>query len=601
MAAFPVPANEPERVAALRAYQILDTAPEVEFDVTTRVASHLFNAPIALVALMDKDRLWFKSRHGLAVEQLEREIAFCAHAIMRPEQLMVIEDLRADPRFADNPLVRGGPGIRFYAGAPLCDAGGHALGTIAVLATEPRSFGAVQRELLRDLAVSVMTAIDSRHRALELKRLATTDHLTGVANRIQFESQLSVELRQAQRDKQPVSVLYLDLDDFKAVNDRLGHSAGDTVLREVARRLQDQLRAGDTLARLGGDEFAIVMRGGADVGAATALAARIGDALEAPIELAGRAPVQVGVSIGITSEDPGPASASALLEQADHALYRAKRHATQRWSVFDGVARGRLSPAAPTEGAESSARSSLLRDDTAPPPAFSMAFQPIVSVSGRRVFAYEALVRGVASEPAAQVLARVTARDREAFDRSCRRTAIDLAARLGIVGRGACLSINCMPRAMADAEAGVLATLAAARRAQLPPDRVIFEVGEDGEVAGAQQLARLFRACRDHGFKSAIGDFGAGRWALDPLAQLQPNIVKVERHLVQDIDSNPARRAVVRGVLSVCRDLGITPIALGVETPAEYRALRDLGFDLFQGFLFAHPTFEALPEPAFPG
>ena len=219
MTPCPKPLNEAERLAAVHAYKILDTAPEVEFDVTTRVAASLFNAPIALVALMDRDRLWFKSRHGLDVAQLDREIAFCAHAIVRPDELLVIEDLQQDARFVDNPLVHAGPGIRFYAGAPLRDPNGLALGTLAVLATEPRKFDDHQRALLLDLSVSVMTAIESRHRALTLKQMATTDALTGLANRIQFQSALALELRQAQLAGQSIAVLYMDLDGFKGVND----------------------------------------------------------------------------------------------------------------------------------------------------------------------------------------------------------------------------------------------------------------------------------------------------------------------------------------------------------------------------------------------
>ncbi len=182
----PIPENETERLATVDAYKILDTAPEVEFDVITRVASSLFNAPIALVALMDRDRLWFKSSHGLDVEQLDREIAFCAHAIVKPDEMLVINDLQQDRRFDGNPLVHGGPGIRFYAGAPLRAPNGLAIGTLAVLATEPRDFDDHQRSLLRDLSVAVMTAIEARHRAITLQQLATTDSLTGVANRMQF-------------------------------------------------------------------------------------------------------------------------------------------------------------------------------------------------------------------------------------------------------------------------------------------------------------------------------------------------------------------------------------------------------------------------------
>ena len=259
---FPVPDDEPQRLRAVRTYEVLDTEPELEFDALTRVAAHAFATPIALVAIMDSDRLWFKSKLGLDVPQLDRKIAFCAHAIMRPNDALVIEDLRADHRFVDNPLVAGEPHIRFYAGAPIVDSGHHALGTIAVVDAQPRTFSAAQRSALMDLSTLVMTALQARRRALDLERLAMTDHLTGIASRAKCEIAIERELRQSSRPLQQFAVLLMDLNGFKHVNDTFGHAAGDAVLCEVAKRLSTLVRHGDTLARLGGDEFALVVHDG---------------------------------------------------------------------------------------------------------------------------------------------------------------------------------------------------------------------------------------------------------------------------------------------------------------------------------------------------
>lgn len=334
MSSCPIPANEAERLASVHLYNILDTAPEIEFDVTTRIAAALFSAPIALVALMDSDRLWFKSKHGLGLTQLDRRIAFCAHAIANPDDLLIVNDLRKDSRFDGNPLVYGAPGIRFYAGAPLSDSNGLALGTLAILATKPREFDSRSQALLRDLSVSVMTAIESRYRATMLEKLATTDSLTGLSNRLQFQFAAALEMRQAQLSEKTIGVLYMDLDGFKVINDSLGHSAGDAVLREVAMRMKHQLRDGETLARLGGDEFALVMRGGADLRSAQAIAERIVESLRIPVILAGGRSVTVGVSIGISLVEAHSATLPILIEQADHALYRAKAQSNQRWAVF---------------------------------------------------------------------------------------------------------------------------------------------------------------------------------------------------------------------------------------------------------------------------
>lgn len=592
--AYPVPDNEAQRLQAVHAQQLLDTPPEAEFDVTTRLAAQLFDAPIALVALMDRDRLWFKARHGLDASQLDREIAFCAYAILRADEPLIVENLAQDPRFANNPLVTGQLALRFYAGAPLVDDRGNVLGTVAVLDTAPRHFGEDERALLQDLSVSVMTAMAARRRALELEKLATSDLLTGLGNRMRFELAYASALREAQQLDRPFALLYADLDDFKQINDHYGHTVGDAVLTEVAQRLRGEMRSVDTLVRLGGDEFAVVMGGGANRAAAEALAERFVDALEAPIDIVGNRSVRVGISVGIaTSESSG--EAQSLLDQADHALYRAKSQASQRWHVASAplVAATNL-PSIPSSECASCGEGVLQ------PFPFSMAFQPIVNAKERTVYAYEALVRGVGGEPSGTVLGRVTRRNRYAFDQSCRRTAIELATRLGLLETEARLSINFIPGAMYEPENCVRATLAAARRAQLPLDRLIFEVTEGEEVLHPAHLANIFRVYRQHGFMPAIDDFGAGYSGLKLLADFQPSIIKLDRELIHDIDGNRPRQAIVRGVLGVCTDLGILPIAEGVETLGEYMTLRDLGVDLFQGYLFARPAFEALPQPVFP-
>lgn len=332
----PVPDNEKQRLEAVRSYEILDTPAELDFDALTRVAAHGFGTPVALVAMMDSDRLWFKSRLGLDVPQLDRAIAFCAHAIMSPSEPLVVEDLRQDSRFAENPLVVNAPHLRFYAGAPLVDAAGHALGTLAIVDQQPRVFSSAQRAALQDMATLVMMALEGRRRALQLGRMATTDHLTGLCNRIQLDQALEVELSHSMRSGEPFTVLCMDLDGFKAVNDGFGHAAGDEVLREVSRRLTQQVRLGDVLARLGGDEFGVVMRHGAK-DSAQILAKRIVKSVSQPITLSTGDTVGVGISVGIAAYDDTVLSVPMLMRQADQALYQAKQQNERRWKMFVGM------------------------------------------------------------------------------------------------------------------------------------------------------------------------------------------------------------------------------------------------------------------------
>jgi diguanylate cyclase (GGDEF)-like protein len=320
----PLPDNETLRLRAVHSYDILDTPPEVDFDTLTRVATLAFGTPAAVIGLMDSGRLWFKSQIGIGIPQLDRQIAFCAHAIMQPKEPLIVENLEQDRRFQKNPLVIQPPHLRFYAGAPLIDRHGYVLGTIAVVDTRPRDFNDAKRALLRELSAMVITALENRQHKKLLGQLAMTDHLTGLANRAQFERTLMSEMAHSRRTGETFTVLYMDLDEFKGINDTLGHAAGDEVLCEVANRMTDQVRAEDLLARLGGDEFAIFMRPSVEE-FPEQLARRIAEVVSAPIALSSGHEASVGISIGIATYSDSINSMATLLAQADQALYEVKR------------------------------------------------------------------------------------------------------------------------------------------------------------------------------------------------------------------------------------------------------------------------------------
>ncbi|MBB6252811.1 EAL domain-containing protein [Nitrospirillum iridis] len=231
------------------------------------------------------------------------------------------------------------------------------------------------------------------------------------------------------------------------------------------------------------------------------------------------------------------------------------------------------------------------------PFSFSMAFQPIVDLSSRSIFAYEALVRGPDGQSAASVLGQVDAGNRYAFDQACRVKAIELAARLGLPATSAKLSINFMPAAVYRPENCLRTTLRTSRRVGMPLDRLMFEVTENEPVQDPAHLLGIFQEYQRQGFISAIDDFGAGYAGLNLLAKFQPQVIKLDMELTRDIHERFVARTIVSAILQVCRTLNITTIAEGVETEAELQALRDMGMTLFQGYLFARPGFEALPMP----
>ena len=244
------PENEASRVSDLKSLSILDTLPEERFDRLTRMSKRLFDVPIALVSLVDENRQWFKSCMGLDVRETPRDISFCGHAILGKD-VFVIPDASKDPRFSDNPLVVNAPDIRFYAGCPLKSLNGSKLGTLCIIDREPREFSEDDIETLKDLAAMVEQELDAI-------QMATLDELTKISNRRGFMQLAEHYLNFATRQNIPTSLVFVDLNGFKPINDNFGHAEGDRALVSFASQMQETFRQTDLFARLGGDEFVIL-------------------------------------------------------------------------------------------------------------------------------------------------------------------------------------------------------------------------------------------------------------------------------------------------------------------------------------------------------
>jgi EAL domain-containing protein (putative c-di-GMP-specific phosphodiesterase class I) len=227
---------------------------------------------------------------------------------------------------------------------------------------------------------------------------------------------------------------------------------------------------------------------------------------------------------------------------------------------------------------------------------FGMAFQPIVDMKSSRVFAYEALVRGPDGQSAGSVLSQINDTNRYAFDQQCRVKAIESAARLYPANHDINLSINFMPNAVYEPRACIRLTLATAERVGFPLDKIIFEFTENEELDTSHVL-NILSTYKKIGFKTAIDDFGAGHSGLGLLTQFQPDIVKLDMHLVRGIDQDKVRRTIVQHTVNMLNDLGITVLCEGIETAGELAVLSDLGIDLIQGYYFAKPAFEAICLP----
>lgn len=315
-----MPVDESERLATLRSYEVLDTACEENFDRIVRLAARLSGTPVALISLLDTHRQWFKARYGFDVAETPREQAFCAHAILHPSRQLLVPDATQDPRFADNPMVTGSFGVRFYAGVPLVAPEGQALGALCVMDRTPRDLSPEVLDALTTLAQAVMTALELRRALHRMREYALSDALTGLPNRPAFVQALGRALARQHRDRAPFSLLYLDLDGFKQINDRLGHGTGDAVLVAAARLLQRCIRKGGMAARIGGDEFAAVLVGG-DGSEAYAVAERVRDTIAAGMAAMGMA---VTASVGAIAFLDPPADEAAGMALADAQMYAAK-------------------------------------------------------------------------------------------------------------------------------------------------------------------------------------------------------------------------------------------------------------------------------------
>jgi EAL domain-containing protein (putative c-di-GMP-specific phosphodiesterase class I) len=223
----------------------------------------------------------------------------------------------------------------------------------------------------------------------------------------------------------------------------------------------------------------------------------------------------------------------------------------------------------------------------------TMAFQPIVDVEEQRIDAFEALVRGLGGEGAGHVLGQVNADNLYAFDQTCRVKAIELAARLGITCR---LNINFLPNAVYQPRACIRATLEAAARTGFPTHLLTFEIVETQDIADVSHLLNIVREYRRQGFSLALDDFGTGHSGFARLAALRPDIVKVDRILVQGCDRDAHRLAIIASLIGLGHATGIKIVLEGMETAAEVAALRSVGGRYMQGFYFARPLFEGITD-----
>jgi diguanylate cyclase (GGDEF)-like protein len=321
---WPVPVDEEARVAALRSYAVLDQPPQADLDAAARLAAHVCGTSVAVVNLLDGDRVWQAAAAGTERREYPRSDMLCQFTVL--DRVVVhVPDASRDSRFS--PVLRATgteAAVGLYASAPLVTHDGFSIGTVCVFDPVPRTLSPDQLDRLADVAAQVMALFEMRRMAAALSRLARKDPLTGLANRRTVEQVISSAIVRAERGLGTPSVVVVDLDRFKEVNDAFGHGAGDAVLRAAARRLTASARTVDTVGRLGGDEFVVLLEHTGGSGATAALN-RLRECLAAADddEPADSFLRRLPASLGMATYRPGDSVAS-MLARADAEMYADK-------------------------------------------------------------------------------------------------------------------------------------------------------------------------------------------------------------------------------------------------------------------------------------
>ena len=308
--------DEEGRALALERYGVLDTPEEPSFENVMDLVQQVMQVPLCGITLVDRDRLWFKSRRGMDMQEMPRKGTMSSAAIEQAEPF-IVEDSHKDPRFCNNHTVIGDPHVRSYVGAPLRSPEGYNVGTLCVMDTISRTFPASHITILQNFAKVVMNE-------LELRQVASSDHLTGTLSRRAWTERAELEIERSRRYKRPVSLAILDIDKFKLVNDTFGHSAGDLVIQGIADLCKKMIRKSDFCGRLGGEEFAIMMPE-TELNDAFTVTERIRATFEnVLIDIGAKRPVSCTVSVGVAQRDTTEMDLAPFLNRADQALYQAK-------------------------------------------------------------------------------------------------------------------------------------------------------------------------------------------------------------------------------------------------------------------------------------
>jgi diguanylate cyclase (GGDEF)-like protein len=513
-------------------------------------------------------------------------VALLAPLAWRTGRVQFSNDLLGDPRYAVIHDALRRSHLLAAAVAPI-RRGGERWALLIVIASQPGLFDREVLHLLARLAGLAGRGLDERDLKEMLQReragqswIARHDPLTGLPNRLALTERLPAAIAEVQQSEGLLAVGMLDLDDFKPVNDRHGHAAGDTLLRILGQRLRGQLREGDLIARLGGDEFALVLGGMAQVADLAAIAERLRAAIEAPVELPDGTVMVLRASLGFTLYPLDDATPEGLLRHADTALYAAKERKASKQGHWE------LYRPAQERGATALVLRRLIERG-----GVRVQYQPILDLRSGAVVGVEALARLAQGEgllsPAA-FLPHLSPDDRRALGRTVLGEGLRDLAAWAARGWPLGLSVNVDPAALLadDWAAEVHGALA---RAGIAPERLTLELLESGEFLSMARAQERMAALRASGIRIALDDVGSAYSSLLRLKALRVDRIKLDHGFVSGVAARPDDLLFVASVQSLARGLRTRLVVEGAETPDILDALRVLGVEEAQGYAIARP------------
>jgi diguanylate cyclase (GGDEF)-like protein/PAS domain S-box-containing protein len=441
------------------------------------------------------------------------------------------------------------------------------------------------------LAGSQTDVSDRKAAELRLQHDALHDALTGLPNRVLFQDRLAHLVRRGQRRGAACAVLFLDLDRFKIVNDSLGHLVGDDLLVAVADRLSAALRPGDTVARLGGDEFTVLLEDLVDHTEAQRVADRILDSLQAPFPIADQ-DIYLSASIGIAMI-PSGATTEEVIRDADAAMYRAKSEGRGRHALFDSA----LHEAALTRLDVETRLRRGLRDETINGAGLSVAYQPIVRAADARLQGFEALARWRDADgrtmapdefiPVAEETGMIAALGRLVLREACRQLAEWRESHP--FAENLTMAVNISGRQLLEPTFAEDVNDALADNG-IDPAAIRLEITETAAAADAAAVRQALEALHEAtGVRAHLDDFGTGTASLTLLRGFPGDALKIDRSFVASMTSDPGATHIVRAVVSLAHELGMSVVAEGVETDWQLQRLREFGCEYIQGYLVARP------------